>query len=197
MVEKNLLFQTLLEQADFLGVKTYVVDGDSQLNLTLSEVIAEKDFNGKKICILNSEHYDANQLRVYLNSRNIDVFLIDNNEDYAKTLNTIKEVEVGITPADLLVAETCTLVIRNKRPFLRELSLLPPIHIAIIGEDQIIADLYKAVEILKSDIMKGDGITLITGPSKTADIELNLVKGVHGPKEVILFIVRKHFNQKI
>jgi L-lactate utilization protein LutC len=99
--------------------------------------------------------------------------------------------DVGISGVDYLIAETGTIVVRSRPPEPRSLSLLPPVHIAVAGRDQVLADLF---DLFDRDLADERGIlpsciTLITGPSKTGDIELRLVTGVHGPGEVhvILF----------
>jgi len=90
----------------------------------------------------------------------------------------IWEATLGITEADLAIAETGTLILRSEP---RPLSLVPPIHIALIPRDRIRPRLEDAVATSK------EGNTVwVTGPSRTADIEGVLVRGVHGPGEVIV-----------
>jgi L-lactate dehydrogenase complex protein LldG len=77
--------------------------------------------------------------------------------------------------------------------------LLPPIHIAIARRGQLLADVFDLFEHLSGAAVAQGGmtprlrlpacVTLITGPSKTGDIELRLVTGVHGPKEVHLVLI--------
>lgn len=89
--------------------------------------------------------------------------------------------DIGISGVNALIAETGTLVVRGRPGEPRSLSLLPPVHIAVAEVGQIVPDLF--------DLFGGVAelpscLTLITGPSKTGDIELRLVTGVHGPGEV-------------
>ena len=90
----------------------------------------------------------------------------------------LAEAEVGVTGADYAVAESGTLVLlaRPDRP--RSGSLLPPVHVAVVGEDRVLADLFDLVEHLRGT---SGTVVLASGPSRSADIEMSLAVGVHGP----------------
>jgi L-lactate utilization protein LutC len=98
--------------------------------------------------------------------------------------------DVGITGVAYLIAETGTLVMLSGPDAPRSPSLLPPVHIAVAGTDQLLPDLF---DLFAPHLWPGgappSNITLITGPSKTGDIELRLVTGVHGPGEVHVVLV--------
>ena len=96
--------------------------------------------------------------------------------------------DVGITGVAGLLAETGSLIVRatDKEP--RSGSLLPPVHIAIARRDQLVADLFDVFEPLGEGKLPSN-LVLITGPSKTGDIELKLVTGVHGPGEVHVIVM--------
>jgi len=100
------------------------------------------------------------------------------------------DYDVGITRAQAGIAETGTLVLQSESERHRLVSLVPPVHIAIVKATQICMTLGEALT-----MMKGSGgadlsptITFITGPSRTADIELTLAIGVHGPQELYVII---------
>lgn len=95
---------------------------------------------------------------------------------------------VGISGVDYLVAETGSLAILAKADDPRSLSLLPPVHIAVAERAQIVPDLFDLFSALPTDAMPSC-LSLITGPSKTGDIELKLVTGVHGPGEIHVVLV--------
>jgi L-lactate dehydrogenase complex protein LldG len=90
---------------------------------------------------------------------------------------------VGITSCDLAIAETGTLMMCSRPGHERVASLLPPMHIAIVEQGQIVPDLLDAFQWLADRGLKAlpSNVTFITGPSKTGDIELQLTTGVHGP----------------
>ena len=94
--------------------------------------------------------------------------------------------EIGITSADFALADTGTLVFLSEP---RLLSLLPPRHIAIIERAKIIAGLDELFERVPQPAAVASSMVLVTGPSRTADIEMRLVRGVHGPGEILVLIV--------
>lgn len=100
--------------------------------------------------------------------------------------------EIGISSCDIAAAETGTLAVFARPGQERMVSLLPPIHIAIVAESQIVPDLYDLFQKLAELGFDGmpSNATLITGPSKTGDIELELTTGVHGPGQVHVVVVR-------
>jgi L-lactate utilization protein LutC len=91
--------------------------------------------------------------------------------------------DVGVTGAQAGIAETGSLVLDSHAELHRLVSLVPPIHVAILRADAIVGDLGAALSALDRSGESG-AVTLITGPSRTADIELELVIGVHGPREL-------------
>lgn len=104
------------------------------------------------------------------------------------TLDAVYDVDAGLTDVWRAVAETGSIVVKASPAHGRAVSLVPPIHFAVMRRSQIIPDLLD----LMADAQRegvGSGIVIITGPSKTADIEMNLVIGVHGPGEVVLFLI--------
>jgi L-lactate dehydrogenase complex protein LldG len=104
--------------------------------------------------------------------------------------DVIAGADVGVTGADLAIAETGTLVLRSAAGRPRSTSLLPPCHVALFDRSMLVETLEQVGIVLEAwhetPAAGGDGavINFITGPSRTADIELTLTRGVHGPKEV-------------
>ncbi len=96
--------------------------------------------------------------------------------------------EVGITRAQAGIAETGTLVLDSSCERNRLVSVVPPVHIAILRASRIYATLAEVLTMLQSAPELSPTITFITGPSRTADIELTLTIGVHGPQELYVII---------
>jgi len=102
----------------------------------------------------------------------------------------IADAEIGLTGADLAVAETGSLILLSGAGRPRSTSLLPPCHIAVFGPGALVESLAQVGVFLEAwhgeaqPAWKGGAINVITGPSRTADIELTLTRGVHGPKEL-------------
>jgi L-lactate dehydrogenase complex protein LldG len=105
------------------------------------------------------------------------------------TLDEVYDFDVGVTDVWCAVAETGSLVIRPTPEHGRALSLVPPIHVAVLEPKNFVPDLVDLFQKLSKD-GAGSGVSIITGPSKTADIEMNLVEGVHGPGVVKVFVLQ-------
>jgi L-lactate dehydrogenase complex protein LldG len=105
--------------------------------------------------------------------------------------------ELGVTGVDLAIAETGTLVVVSGAGRPRSASLLPACHVAVFDRDVLVASLLQAGLALEAwhegtpPADRGASINFITGPSRTADIELTLTRGVHGPKEVQAVFVER------
>ena len=89
--------------------------------------------------------------------------------------------DVGITSADYALADTGTLVLLASPREARMISLLPPAHIAVVPRERILTGLDELFSLLPNPSEASSSMVLITGPSRTADIEQILVRGVHGP----------------
>lgn len=98
------------------------------------------------------------------------------------------EFDAGVTEVDYAVAETGSLVIRHRPEHGRLLSLVPFVHVAIVQPKNFVPDLIDLFDILARE-GTGSGVTIISGPSKTADIEMNTVTGVHGPNVVKAYVL--------
>jgi len=97
--------------------------------------------------------------------------------------------EVGVTGVDVALAETGTLILLSGAGRPRSTSLLPATHVAVFDRRHLVESLEQVgvlLEAVHADPRATSGamINFITGPSRTADIELTLTRGVHGPKEV-------------
>jgi L-lactate dehydrogenase complex protein LldG len=101
------------------------------------------------------------------------------------------EAEIGISSADFALADTGSLVFLSGSRESRLISLLPPVHIAIIGVDQILGGLEDLFARVPLPAAESSSMVLITGPSRTGDIEMRLVRGVHGPGEIVVVTVKE------
>ena len=101
---------------------------------------------------------------------------------------------IGITGVDYAVAETGSVVVLPSRGLSRLVSLVPPIHVAIVRPQDVLESLEDVFTLRRLAYYSGGGdmgsyMNFITGPSRTADIEQTLVIGVHGPKEAHLVLL--------
>jgi iron-sulfur cluster protein len=105
------------------------------------------------------------------------------------------EAQMGISGANIAVAETGSLVIVTNEGNSRLVTTLPPIHVAVVGYEKLVESLDDANAIIKLLARSGTGqkmtayVSYITGPSRTTDIEKTLALGVHGPKELHIVFV--------
>lgn len=105
------------------------------------------------------------------------------------TLDATFDLQASVSDVTYAVAETGSLVVRPSAQSGRALSLMPPVYIAIVEPKNCVGDLLDLMERIQRDGIPTN-ITLITGPSKTADIEGALVVGVHGPGTVQIFVLQ-------
>jgi L-lactate utilization protein LutC len=142
-------------------------------------------FDAQRILLGSGTFIDALGLRERLKLAGRDVDSADAARD------TLFAADVGISGVDYLVAETGSLVFLARPSEPRSLSLLPPVHIAVASAEQIIPDLFDFFDLagVREDGTPPSCISIITGPSKTGDIELKLVTGVHGPGEIHVVLV--------
>jgi L-lactate dehydrogenase complex protein LldG len=108
-------------------------------------------------------------------------------EEYSR--EACAAADIGLTSADFALADTGTLVFLSESHESRLISLLPPCHIAVIERDKILTGLDELLSRVPHPCVQSSAMVLITGPSRTADIEMRLVRGVHGPGEIIVVIV--------
>lgn len=116
------------------------------------------------------------------------------DDAHYQTLAEIEPAQVGLTGADYAVAATGTLVVSTGPGKGRIPTVLPPTHIAVITANQLLPRLENWIAIQRGQDMKlfydVANVCLITGPSRTGDIEKKLVLGMHGPGEVQVVIKR-------
>lgn len=139
--------------------------------------------------LLGSGHFiDPLGLRDRLTAAGVEVVAVNQlTGDTARP--AFFDADLGISGVDYLIAETGTAVVLARPDQPRSVSLLPPVHIAVAERSQLLPDLFDLFDRLGNGRADGPSalpstMTLITGPSKTGDIELRLVTGVHGPGHV-------------
>jgi L-lactate dehydrogenase complex protein LldG len=151
--------------------------------------------NGHEIALSSAELFAEMDLSSMLVTRGFSTFGLGEN-DHEKLIARLANCGVGVTAVDYAIAETGTIVLSSDEPNALLFSLLPPVHIAVLRSSQVFHTLDEVISKLsKERIGRGNpgepsrSVTLITGPSRTSDVELVLSIGVHGPKELHVIIV--------
>ena len=171
-----------IDKSKFVGqVGARVADicrsvGATEVALSDSTLIAEMNLQGQ------------------LGAQGISIFQPDaGSSDHEQIVARLANCGVGLTAADYAIAETGTIVLSSDEQNALLVSLLPAVHIALVRSSQIAASLDEVIsKIGKERIGRLDpsrSVTLITGPSRTSDVELVLSIGVHGPKELHVIII--------
>lgn len=166
MTVDNSVVTLFLENAAKSSAGTYLAEGAEEMLKKLCEIVSQD------ADIFCPQSTDLEKEAAALFSRLIP--------DYASVQVSVEEVSAAI-------AETGSIVCSSAHGKAVQASLLPSHHVAIVPRDKIVATL--------EDFFGGNAgcpptnLTIITGPSRTADIELNLVIGVHGPERLDIIVV--------
>jgi L-lactate dehydrogenase complex protein LldF len=141
---------------------------------------------------LVSEKELPTRLMEFLGSKRIERVLVDETgARYAAEISTIREpdptVRAGITGALSGIAETGSLLLVSGAGQMLTASLLPEIHVAILKTSRLVPVLADALRL--PEVRTASAGVIVTGPSRTADIEMTLTIGVHGPGELHVFLI--------
>ncbi|MFZ4400245.1 MAG: LutC/YkgG family protein [Bacteroidales bacterium] len=98
--------------------------------------------------------------------------------------------KVGITKCEFLIARLGSIMVSSKQMSGRRMNVYPEIHVVVAYSSQLVDDLKQALKQIRFKYETLPSmISIITGPSRTADIEKTLVMGAHGPKELYVFLI--------
>ncbi len=119
--------------------------------------------------------------------------LYDSGIPFSSEDSDFNKMQVGITRCEYLIARLGSIMISSRQTSGRRLNVFPESHIVIAQTSQIVSDLKDALNNIKEKYNNNlpSLVSVITGPSRTADIEKTLVMGAHGPKKLYVFLVDK------
>ena len=149
----------------------------SEIDDALKTLVQEQTI--RKATVWETPHLRRLRLAESLNSLGVDL-VSPNASKHEMAL-----CDLGITEADFLLPETGTIVLRSSVEKPRGVSLLPRIHLAIVHPELLRADMHQVFAEAKDHHY----LVFITGPSRTADIELTVTLGVHGPKNLYVWML--------
>ncbi len=127
---------------------------------------------------------------IYCSEENLQRILIQAEIPFSISEKTAENMEAGITGCEFLIAHTGSVMVSSASKGGRQMFVFPPVHIVVAQKNKLVDYLDKAYSgmIKKYKDNLPSQITLITGPSRTADIEKTLVMGAHGPREFHVFL---------
>jgi L-lactate dehydrogenase complex protein LldG len=174
-------FKQSLEAVDGYCV---IASGETEIAAALTQIISrlqQTKLRAQRIAI--SDVPEVERL-MHLTDLDIEALAV------APNAADIFSFDVGISTVQAAIAETGTLVLEATSERHRLISLVPPVHIAILDASRIFETLGGALAFLQKDEAVSPAVAFVTGPSRTGDIELTLAIGVHGPQELHVIINR-------
>ena len=166
------------------GGQMHVVEDEARAIARIRILLEER--NARRVLLGSGLHLD----KLDLHARLATAFAVQRVAELSagEDREAFFAADVGISGVDSVVAETGTIALETRRDQPRSLSLLVPVHIAVAWREQITPDLFDLFAAVGKAGLPAC-LSLITGPSKTGDIELKLVTGVHGPGVVHLVLI--------
>ncbi len=179
-VDHLVLKARFIQEATLLSCEIHEPQSDSDITQILLDIIGDDD----QVVSWNMEKIPFQSLSAVLQERGIAIAAPGD-----------PSVRVGITGADVGLAATGSVVLSSGSGNYRGPSLLPPVHIAFIKQDQILPNMESWMSLQREDNLeafrRSSNIVIISGPSRTADIAMELILGMHGPRAVHIIILAK------
>jgi len=166
----------LLDEIGKLGGRTQRVSADTLRDALSGLVQAEKI---RKATLWQTPELMALDVSVILSSLGVEIIPAQAGK------HALAQCDLGVTGVDLAVPETGTLGLRSSPDRPRAVSLLPRVHLALVHPESLRADLTTVLQ----EMRVNPYFMLITGPSRTADIEMTVTIGVHGPQVLDVWVV--------
>jgi len=109
----------------------------------------------------------------------------------------LDKADAGITTCEALIANTGSILLSSALPSGRSLSIYPPVHICVAYTNQLVYSVNEAIELLKNRYPENlpSFVSIITGPSRTTEIENTLMSDIQGCKELYVFLIEHPLNQ--
>jgi L-lactate dehydrogenase complex protein LldG len=121
--------------------------------------------------------------------RSAQLQIVDDEELSPHELDAVDGALTGCTVA---IAETGTIILTSGQPEgRRALTLIPDLHVCVVRETQIVELVPEAFAVIAADELERRPLTFVSGPSATSDIELSRVEGVHGPRDLVVLVVKE------
>lgn len=134
---------------------------------------------------------DNNWKHLFCTEDKLKVFLQNEGIAHYSVADEFYDTDAGLTSCEFLIARLGSVMVSSMQQSGRRNFVYPPVHLVFAYASQIVPDLKQAFQGLKEKYgnKQPSMISLITGPSRTADIEKTLIMGAHGPKELFVFVI--------
>jgi L-lactate dehydrogenase complex protein LldG len=185
IVDNGSLVDRFCRELSLVGGNAHRIAPDAKLETFVEKVLSVGE--SCSVALSDGCAIRDSGLREWLTNSGIEVLstLSDSQTSQKDYVRKLLDARIGITQVDYAIAETGTLVLISGAEQHRLLSLVPPVHICLLHARQIVPTLGSVLTRLEQRFATGDitprAVTMITGPSRTADIEHTLTMGVHGP----------------
>lgn len=192
-VLKNANLDELVEVLEVQCTKIHTnlvrTDADNLKN-TLKSVVA--DYGGGPVLAWDDPRFRDMGMSDLFEGEGLE-FNYWNHSKGEENIKLADVANVGITMSDITLAESGTVVLFSGKDRGRTLNFLPAVFIAIVPKSTLVPRITQAARLIRERVANGETvpscINFITGPSNSADIELNLVVGVHGPVKAVYVLV--------
>ena len=155
---------------------------------------SEQDLAETLKALITENHW----INIFCKEDKVNKILTENNIPFLSDDEDFIDTEVGITSCEFLISRLGSIMVSSKQQCGRRSFVFPPVHIVFAYTSQIVPDIKQALNGIKTKYEKMPSmISMITGPSRTADIEKTLVMGAHGPCELYVFLVDDSINNQI
>lgn len=172
-----------------LQINTFRADSITDAQKFIVDLLRSKEVEfGHNKHVIQHDHELTNNLQLWKKFPRESITVHTSFDSDLQIREKSIESFIGITVPEIGIAELASIIEISGPGQPRLTSLLPSIHIALLEEKKIVADLDEAFCLLQSQ-GNTNHFTIITGPSKTADIEAQLVTGAHGPKELYIILL--------
>lgn len=186
------LLSEFISRAEEAAWKVITVNSKDKIGETIKQIC--ENISAKNVLITNENILSESKIASKLIDAGFNVEMLNTKIDDEESIkNRAFDSDVGITGGDYLIAETGTLAIHPGEGISRLISLVPPVHIAVAEKRQIIPSLDELFLLEQDAHRQGNrssSMNLISGPSKTGDIEGEIVYGIHGPIETFLILLQ-------
>lgn len=182
------------QQLTAVGGHVYLVDDAADARVQLRDIVSARQLKQAAL----SGHLILRDLELdsLLQRLDMEIIFVTGNAPASPVAGqapsfTVAEADLGLTGTEYAVAASGTLVMAAAPHHARTVSLLPPVHVAIVRQAQLLPDLAALSSRLQGSYIKGlpSGLALVTGPSRSADIEQTLTIGAHGPGELHVLLL--------